>query len=91
LYSYDLSGHSNYLFYEDDAFQSFLDDLRTETDPARRSMLSYGLAQSLANEPPAIILYEPYLTVILKADVSGIRITEEGFIDLRGAFIETDK
>jgi len=91
LYSYNLSGHSNYLYYKDEAFQSFLQNLRTETDPERRSMLSYGLAQSLAYEPPAIILYEPYLIVISKTDISGIKTVEEGYIDLRRAFIETDR
>jgi len=91
LYSYSLSGHSNYLYYRDEAFQSFLENLRTETDPERRSMLSYGLAQSLAYEPPAIILYEPYLIVISKTDVSGLRIVEEGYVDLRGVFIETGR
>jgi hypothetical protein len=53
-------------------------------------MLSYGLAQSLANEPPAIVLYEPHLVVIAKRDISGIKFTGEGYIDLRGAFIETN-
>ena len=91
LYNYDLSGHTNYLYYRDDAFQSFLGNLRTESNPERRKMLSYGLAQSLAYEPPAIILYEPYLIVISKTDVSGIKTVEEGYIDLRGAFIETNR
>ena len=54
-------------------------------------MLSYGLAQSLAYEPPAIILYEPYLLVISKTDIAGIRINNQGYVDLRGAYIEADK
>ncbi|UCC80848.1 MAG: ABC transporter substrate-binding protein [Candidatus Zixiibacteriota bacterium] len=91
LYNFGLSGHTNYLYYRDNAFQSFLDNLRSETDPERRNMLSYGLAQSLAYEPPAIILYEPYLMVISKTDISGIKATGEGYIDLRGAFIEKDR
>jgi ABC-type transport system substrate-binding protein len=91
LYNYGLSGHSNFLYYDDDAFQSFLNNLRTETDPERRSMLSYGLAQSLAYEPPAIVLYEPYLMVVSKTDISGIKTVEEGYVDLRGTFIETNR
>jgi len=90
LFSDKLSGHSNYLYYDDGPFQSFLENLRTETDTERRRMLSYGLAQSLANEPPAIVLYEPYLIVIAKPDISGYRIDDEGYIDLRGAYIESD-
>jgi ABC-type transport system substrate-binding protein len=90
LFNYGLAGHSNYLFYNDRPFQSFLGNLRIETDPERRQMLSYGLIQSLANEPPAITLYEPYLIIIAKPDISGLKNTEEGYIDLRGAFIEND-
>lgn len=90
LFSSKLSGHSNYLFYEDSPFQSFLENLRAETDPERRRMLTYGLAQSVANEPPALILFEPYLVVIAKPDIAGIKMVEEGYIDLRGVYIEND-
>ena len=88
LYSYDLSGQTNYLFDKDEALRVFLKKLRIETDPERREMLSAGLLESVALEPPAVILYEPYLTTIMKADISGVRPVAEGYLDLRDAFIE---
>jgi peptide/nickel transport system substrate-binding protein len=91
LYSYELSGQTNYLYYNDEAFQSFLDNLRSESNPERRRILSYGLAQSLAYEPPAIILYVPHLILISKTDISGLKTDREGYVDLRGAYIETNR
>ncbi len=91
LYSYSLSGQSNYLYYKDDAFQSFLRSLRKETDPERRVVFSQGLAQSLANEPPAIVLYEPYLTIIFKNDIAGVMPVNEGYVDLRRVYIESNR
>jgi len=91
LYSYLLSGQTNYLFSRDGALQESLSLLRRETDPERREILAAGLRYSLIKEPPAIILFEPYLTTIFKNDVSGVRPLEEGYLDLRGAFIEADK
>ncbi len=88
LYSYSMSGQTNYLFDKDEALKVFLNKLRVETDGERREMLAAGLLQSVALDPPAVILYEPYLTTILKSDISGIRPVNEGYIDLRGAFIE---
>jgi len=88
LYSYSMSGQTNYLFDKDEALEVFLNKLRVETDGERREMLAAGLLQSVALDPPAVILYEPYLTTILKSDISGIRPVNEGYIDLRGAFIE---
>ncbi|MEE9553863.1 MAG: ABC transporter substrate-binding protein [candidate division Zixibacteria bacterium] len=88
LYSYSLSGQTNYLYDKDEALSVFLSKLRAETDPERREMLAAGLIRSVAEEPPAVVLYQPFLTTILKADVSGLRPLEEGYLDLRGAFIE---
>lgn len=91
MYSNKLAGQSNYLYYDDYAFQSFLENLRSETDPERRKMLSYGLAQSLSNEPPAIVLYEPYLVIISRTDIAGFKVSQQGYVDLRGAIIEFDR
>lgn len=91
LYSYSLSGQCNYLYYSDEALQEFVSRLRSETDGERREILAAGLRLSLAKEPPAVILYQPYLTTVLRADISGIRPLDEGYLDLRGAFIEKDK
>jgi peptide/nickel transport system substrate-binding protein len=91
LYSYALSGQTNYLYYKDEALRTFIARLRIEADPARRKNLALGLVESIAKEPPAVVLYQPYLTTILKSDISGIRASEEGYIDLRGAFIETGR
>ncbi len=88
FYSIKLSGHTNFLYYDDNAFQSFLDRLRVETDLERRDGIAHGLAQSLAKEPPAVILYQPHLMTIVKTDISGFRPLEEGFLDLRGLYIE---
>ncbi len=91
MYSYSLSGQSNYLYYNDEAFQMFLNNLHKETDPERRTTFAYGLAQSLANEPPAIVLYEPYLTIIFKNDIGGLTPVKEGYVDLRRAYIESNR
>ncbi len=90
LYSLRLSGQTNFLYYDDDAFQTFLDKLRIETDIERRNSIAHGLAQSLAKDPPAVILYQPHLITIVKADISGFIPLEEGFLDLRGTFIESE-
>ena len=91
LYSIILSGQTNFLYYDDDAFQTFLDKLRIETDLDRRNGIAHGLAQSLAKDPPAVILCQPHLTTIVKADISGFRPLEEGFLDLRGTYIEFER
>jgi ABC-type transport system substrate-binding protein len=88
LYSLKLSGQTNFLYYDDDAFQTFLDKLRVETNFERRNSIAHGLAQSLAKDPPAVILYQPHLMTIVKADISGYKPLEEGYLDLRGTFIE---
>jgi ABC-type transport system substrate-binding protein len=91
LLSYSLSDQTNYLYYKDEASQMFLDNLRTETDPIRRESLALGLAQSSAIDPPVLFLYQPYLTIITKLDISGIAINQSGYIDLRRAFIEVER
>jgi len=91
LYSYSLSGQTNYLFYKDEALQTFSDKMRRETDSDRREALAAGIMHSLVKEPPAVILYEPYLTTVYKSDITGIRPLKEGYLDLRGAFIESGK
>lgn len=88
LYGLKLSGHTNFLYYDDEPFQAFLDKLRFETDFERRNGIAHGLSESLAKDPPAVILYQPHLLTIVKADISGYKPLEEGFIDLRGTFIE---
>ena len=45
----------------------------------------------MSNEPPAIILYEPYLVIISKNDIAGFKINEQGYVDLHSAFIETNR
>ena len=62
-----------------------------ETDLDRRDGIAHGLAQSLANDPPAVILYQPHLITIVKSDISGFRPLEEGFLDLRGTYIEFER
>jgi ABC-type transport system substrate-binding protein len=91
LLSYSLSDQTNYLYYKDEASQTFLDNLRTETDPDRRESLALGLAQTCAVDPPVIFLYQPYLTTITKLDISGTAINPSGYIDFRRAFIETER
>lgn len=88
LYSIRLSGHTNFLYYDDDAFQTFLNKLRVETDFKRRNGIAHGLAQSLAKDPPAVILYQPHLMIIANVDISGFIPLEEGYLDLRGLYIE---
>jgi peptide/nickel transport system substrate-binding protein len=91
LYSYILSGQTNFLYYDDNAFQAFLDKLRAEKDLDRRNGIAYGLSQSLAKDPPAVILYQPHLMTIMKTDISGLKPLDEGFLDLRGAYIEFER
>ncbi len=91
LYSYRLAGQTNFLYYDDEAFQAFLEKFRPETDPGRRRSVSLGLSKALSIEPPAIILYQPHLTLISKSDIGGLKPTPEGYIDLRGAHIGSGK
>jgi ABC-type transport system substrate-binding protein len=88
LYKRILSGQTNFLYFNDEAVQAFLDDLHTEIDPVRRNNLAYGLAQSLTADPPAVILYQPFLTTISKLDITGMVADPGGYLDLRRAFIE---
>ena len=88
LFSMDLAGQSNFLYFEENAFRTFLSRLRTETDDYRRRGIAFGLARSLVKESPAVLLYQPHLLTILAADVSGLKPLEEGYLDLRWAFIE---
>jgi ABC-type transport system substrate-binding protein len=88
LLSDSLSGQSNFLFTNDEALQTFLDNLHIETDSARRDNLASGLAQSVAADPPLVFLYQPMLTTISKATIKGVSVDSTGFIDLRGASME---
>jgi peptide/nickel transport system substrate-binding protein len=88
LFSIDLAGESNFLYFEEEAFGKFLSRLRTETDDYRRRGIAFGLARSLVEESPAVMLYQPHLLTILAADVSGLKPLEAGYLDLRWAFIE---
>jgi ABC-type transport system substrate-binding protein len=88
LYKRILAGQTNFLYFNDEAMQTFLNDLHTEPDFSRRDSLASGLAQSLTANPSAVILYEPFLTVISKMDISGTVVDPAGYLDLRRAFIE---
>jgi len=88
LLSQKLAGHTNILNYNDEPVQIFLENLRSDTDPARRESIAMGLAQSLLNDPPFVALYQPFLTTIYKADVSGLAPNSAGYVDLRKVFIE---
>jgi ABC-type transport system substrate-binding protein len=91
LFSDSLLGQTNYLYYHDEAAQTFLDDLHSEIDNDRRDNLTYGLAQSFAYDPPAVFLYQPFFTSIMKTDISGLIFNPAGFVDFRHAYIEMDK
>ncbi len=91
LLSRDLFGQTNFLGYSDEAMETFLDDMHVQTDPDRRENISFGLAHSLAAEPPLIFLYRPFLTTISKTDISGAIPDKAGYVDLRRAFIELEK
>jgi len=88
LFSDKLAGHSNFLYYDDLAFQTFLEKLRTEVDSFKKQTYKIGLARSVQDEPPALILYQPQLLSVYKDDIGGLNLTPEGYIDLRKAFIE---
>jgi ABC-type transport system substrate-binding protein len=88
LFSIDLAGDSNFLYFGEEAFGKFLSRLRTETNDYRRRGIAFGLARSLVEESPAVMLYQPHLLTILAADVSGLKPLGEGYLDLRWAFIE---
>jgi ABC-type transport system substrate-binding protein len=87
----DLSGETNFLYFDEEAPQVFLDNLRTEIDPDRRISFAAGLAQSIASKPPLVALYQPYLSMFFKADVSGIVGDPAGYLDLRKVYIESGK
>ena len=91
LLCYSLSDQTNFLYFKDEATQNFLDNLRTETDPDRRESLALGLAQTSTIDPPALFLYQPFLTTITKLDISGTAINPSGYIDFRRAFIEISR
>lgn len=84
LLSDSLSGQTNFLYTNDEALQTFLDNLHIETDSARRDNLASGLAQSVAADPPLVFLYQPLLTTITKTNIEGLSVDSTGFIDLRG-------
>jgi ABC-type transport system substrate-binding protein len=88
LFSEILSGHTNYLFYDDSPFQTFLSYYSKETDPGKKESYIYGLAQSVLKEPPVLLLYQPHLTTIYKKDLSGILVSKSGYVDLSEAYIE---
>jgi ABC-type transport system substrate-binding protein len=86
-----LSGETNFLNFNDEAIQAFLDRLHSEAAPDKRDNLTRGLVQAITTEPPVIFLYKPYLTTIAKDDVGGAEQDPMGYVDLRRAFIETGK
>lgn len=88
LFSRDLAGECNFLYFEEEAFGTFLSRLRTESDDYRRGEIALGLARSLVRDSPVVMLYQPHLMTILAADVSGLKPLEEGYLDLRWTFIE---
>jgi peptide/nickel transport system substrate-binding protein len=88
LFSGDLAGECNFLYFDEEAFGTFLSRLRTESDGYRRREIALGLARSLLRDSPAVFLYQPHLLTILAADVSGLKPLEEGYLDLRWTFIE---
>lgn len=91
LLSSALSGETNFLHYDDEATQVFLDNLRSEIDPDRRLSIASGLAQSIAFSPPVVFLYQPHLSIFAKADISGIVGERSGYLDLRSVFIEVER
>jgi ABC-type transport system substrate-binding protein len=91
LISDRLLGETNLLYFNDEAAQTFTSDLHIETDPARRNSLADGIAQSLANDPPLVFLYQPFQTIIMRTDISGLVNDPAGYVDLRRAFIEMER
>jgi peptide/nickel transport system substrate-binding protein len=91
LLSESLAGQTNFLYYRDPAFQTFLGDIRAEVNPDKRDNITHGLLQTVVNNPPLVFLYRPHLTTILKTDIAGVVQQPQGFVDLRGAYIETGK
>jgi ABC-type transport system substrate-binding protein len=88
LLSDNLSGQTNFLYFGDEATQSFLENLRIETDPDRRLSLASGLAQWVAANPPLLFLYQPTLIVYTKSNISGIIGNKVGYPDLRKAYLK---
>jgi peptide/nickel transport system substrate-binding protein len=88
LLSDNLSGQTNFLNFNDEASQSFLDNLLTETDPDRRLSLASGLAQSVVANPPLLFLYQPSLVICSKSDISGVISEKAGYPDLRKAYFK---
>ncbi len=88
LLSDNLSDQTNFLNFNDEASQSFLDNLLTETDPVRRLSFASGLAQWVVANPPLLFLYQPSLVICSKSDISGVICEKTGYPDLRKAYIK---
>lgn len=91
LFNADLSGQTNYLFFKDNAIQTFLKSLQSEADPDRRDNLSLGVAQTVINHPAAVFLYRPNDAYVARSNISGISLYGTGCIDLRRATVVSIK
>ena len=91
LLSDSLYGQTNFLSTNDEALQTFLDNLHIETDSGRRENLASGLAQSIVVTPPLVFLYQPVLTTITKESIQGLTIDFTGFVDLRAVSLAGEK
>jgi ABC-type transport system substrate-binding protein len=90
LLSQQLSGQTGILFYEDEATETFLQNLRSETDAQKKDNLALGLIQSIVDGPPLVFVYRPYLTVIYRTDISGITADPAGYVDFRKTYLEPE-
>lgn len=91
LFSSSLNGVRNYFNYDNNQLERFISGARRIEDTYAREDIYKETEELLMENPPVIVLYNPFLTVAHRRDLAGFKADRRAFINLRDTYYQAAK
>ncbi|MCP4584077.1 MAG: ABC transporter substrate-binding protein [candidate division Zixibacteria bacterium] len=90
-FSGKLNGRTNYLNYDNPQLERFLDGARRLDDDYVRTDIYRETEKLLMESPPAVSLYNAYMTAAFRRDLGGFKPDLRAYVNLREIFFQAGK
>lgn len=91
LFSKALDGKTNFFGYDNPQLERFLNGARRIEDEYARRDIYQEAEELIMDNPPMVVLYNPYITVAHRRDLAGFNTDKRAFVDLRGAYFQAGR
>ena len=91
LFARQLSGQTNYFYYDNPQLERFIEGARLIDDAFTRNDIYFEAERLIIEQPPLIALYNPIMTVAFRRDLAGFEPDYGAYINLRKAYFQAGK